>query len=140
MITFSATQNRPIPSGYAKYVGSEDNLQKSVARYLNSNNAFWFHCPNGGLRSGRAGANFLAMGVISGVPDCLILDQLQGFAGMAIELKVGYNKVSPAQLEFLRKLTERNWLTWVSYSLDECIDLINWYYGIQTNAYRKKNE
>jgi hypothetical protein len=120
---------KPNPK-YNKYVGSEDALQKSVAKYLDSIGAFWYHCPNGGSRNGIEAAKLKAMGVKPGVPDCMILDQKHDYSGLAIELKVGYNKPSEHQLAIFDKLVERNWMVVVSWSLDEVIDLIDWYYDI----------
>jgi hypothetical protein len=120
---------KPNPK-YNKYVGSEDALQKSVAKYLDAVNAFWYHCPNGGSRNGIEAAKLKAMGVKPGVPDCMIIDQKHDYSGLAIELKVGYNKPSEHQLAIFDKLVERNWMVVVSWSLDEVIDLIDWYYDI----------
>ncbi len=117
---------------FPKYKGSEDNLQKAVARYLDLVGAFWFHCPNGGSRNGIEAAKLKTMGVKPGIPDCLILDHRHGYNGLAIELKVGYNKPSEQQLEQLDKLVDRNWLVVVSWSLEECISIIDWYYGLQS--------
>jgi hypothetical protein len=114
---------------YPKYRGNEDSFQKSVAKYLNAINAFWFHCPNGGSRHALEAMKLKDMGVKAGIPDCLILDQRNGYSGLAIELKVGYNKPSEQQLAIFDKLVERNWLVVVSWSLDEVIDIIDNYYN-----------
>jgi hypothetical protein len=115
---------------FPKYKGSEDHFQKSVARYLDLIGSFWFHCPNGGSRHGLEAAKLKQMGVKSGIPDCLILDSKHGYAGLAIELKVGYNKPSEHQLAVLDKLVERNWMVVVSWSLEEVVAAVDWYYGI----------
>lgn len=117
------------PKTYKKYQGSEDSLQKSVAKYLNAINAFWFHCPNGGSRHALEALKLKDMGTKAGIPDCLILDQRHGYAGLAIELKVGYNKPSEQQLLIMQQLVERNWMVVVSWSLDEVIDVIDAYYA-----------
>lgn len=117
---------------FPKYQGSEDNLQKAVARYLDLVGAFWFHCPNGGSRNGIEAAKLKAMGVKPGIPDCLILDQRHGYSGLSIELKVGYNKPTENQLEQFDKLVARNWMVVVSWSLEEVIACIDWYYDIQS--------
>ena len=114
---------------YPKYRGNEDAFQKSVAKYLNAINAFWFHCPNGGSRHALEAMKLKDMGVKAGIPDCLILDQRNGYSGLAIELKVGYNKPSEQQLAIFDKLVERNWMVVVSWSLDEVIDIIDNYYN-----------
>jgi len=118
---------KPNPD-FKKYVGSEDNFQKAVARYLDTLGAFWFHCPNGGSRNAIEASKLKGMGVKAGIPDCLILDQRKGYSGMAIELKVGYNKPSYQQLSIFDKLVSANWLVLVSWSLDEVITMIDYYY------------
>lgn len=118
---------KPNPD-FKKYVGSEDNFQKAVARYLDTLGAFWFHCPNGGSRNAIEASKLKGMGVKAGIPDCLILDQRKGYSGMAIELKVGYNKPSEQQLSIFDKLVAANWLVVVSWSLDEVITMIDFYY------------
>jgi hypothetical protein len=118
---------KPNPD-FKKYVGSEDNFQKAVARYLDTIGAFWFHCPNGGSRNAIEASKLKGMGVKAGIPDCLIMDQRKGYSGMAIELKVGYNKPSDQQLSIFDKLVAANWLVIVSWSLDEVITMIDYYY------------
>jgi len=117
---------------FKRYQGSEDSFQKSVAKYLNAINAFWFHCPNGGSRHALEALKLKDMGVKAGIPDCMILDQRHGYSGLAIELKVGYNKPSEHQLAIFDKLVERKWMVIVSWSLDETISLIDNYYSIKT--------
>lgn len=118
---------KPNPD-FKKYVGTEDNFQKAVARYLDTIGAFWFHCPNGGSRNAIEASKLKAMGVKAGIPDCLIMDQRKGYSGMAIELKVGYNKPSEHQLSTFDKLVAANWMVCVSWSLDEVIEMIDFYY------------
>jgi len=119
---------------YKKYQGSEDNFQKAVARYLDTLGAFWFHCPNGGSRNAIEASKLKGMGVKAGIPDCLILDQQRGFVGMAIELKVGYNKPSEQQLSIFDNLVAANWLVLVSWSLDEVIEMIDYYYAYKSKG------
>lgn len=120
-----------IPNGpFAKYKGSEDNLQKSVAKYLDAKGLLWCHAPNGGTRNIIEATKLKAMGTKSGVPDCLIFTRKGGFSGFAIELKVGYNKPSENQVQFMQQLENQGWLIVVSYSLDQCIALIDWYVSL----------
>jgi hypothetical protein len=118
-----------VNGNYKKYVGSEDDFQKRVALYLDYMNSIYFHCPNGGTRYKGEGKKFQQMGVKAGVPDILILDRNQGFQGLAIELKVGTNNLKPTQINWLEKLHKLGWCCWVSWSLDEVLALIDWYYG-----------
>lgn len=115
------------PKKYEKYKGSEENLQKAVARYLDRLGVLWFHSPN----EIRAKPQYLKkrkqLGVKSGVPDVCILEPNKDYNGLFIELKVGYNKTSEAQELFLDKLGVRAYKTLVSYSLDEVIDVVDEY-------------
>lgn len=123
-------QDLPKFSNCQKYIGLEDTFQQRVAFYLDLNReCLFFHTPNGGKRFAGEGKKFQKMGVKAGVPDILILTQRRGYAGLAIELKVGSNTAKDTQKEFLRRLHELNYLTVVSWSLDEVIAIIDWYFG-----------
>lgn len=111
------------------YKGKEDEFQKSVAIYLNSKGATWFHPPNGGTRNIIEATKLKAMGVKAGVPDCLIFNNKRGYRGLALELKVGYNKPSENQIVFMNKLSLEGWKCIVSHSLDEVCDIIDWYFS-----------
>ncbi len=126
---FSEEITENLDGDFKRYKGREDDFQKAVANYLDINKAFWFHCPNGGSRNVIEATKLKAMGVKSGVPDVLIFDQRHDFSGLAIELKVGYNKPSDQQFAIFDELVQRNWMVVVSWSLDEVITLIDWYYG-----------
>jgi len=65
-----------------------------------------------------------AQGMKSGVPDVVILSKppkAPGARGVAIELKVKGGKVSAAQDEFLRRMRNCEWLTYVCYGSSEAI-------------------
>lgn len=124
---------------FPKYKGKEDDFQIKVALYLDLLNAVWFHPANErktrmfvnskGQRYSPEGNKLRAKGVKSGVPDILIMNRCHGFAGLAIELKVGTNNLKASQIEFLTKLNSQGWLCFVSWSLDEVITLLEWYLG-----------
>jgi hypothetical protein len=110
------------------YVGREDEFQKALAIYLKFSGAFWFHSPNGGSRNQIEAAKFKAMGVLPGVPDCMVLDGRHGFVGMAIEIKVKTNKPTENQVAVHKKLIASGWLVAVTWSLDDAIALVDWYF------------
>jgi hypothetical protein len=124
---------------YAAYEGTEDLFQITIARYLNMINALWFHPANErktriatdskGRRFSPEGKKLSMKGVMKGVPDIIILNSRKGYNGMAIELKAKRNKPSPEQIEFLTKMKDAGWFVYVSNSLDEVIDLIDWYFN-----------
>lgn len=119
---------RPELGKFSPYIGTEDNLQKRVATYLDFSEAIWFHSPNGGKRNLLEAVKLKKMGVKSGVPDCLILNQRHGFKGLAIELKVAKNQPTINQMAFMEDLARLGYLCWVSWSLDEVVALIDWYF------------
>ena len=119
---------------FNKYQGSEDSFQISVARFLDNIPALknkWTHIANEGKTDLRrnskgqvyslTGAKNKAKGKKKGLPDVMIFKRNANFIGYAIELKVGYNKPSPEQNEWLKSLENEGWKTLVSYSLDEVI-------------------
>lgn len=117
---------------YQKFIGKEDDFQKSLAKYLDFLGVVWFHSPN----EIRASVQYLrkrkAMGVKSGVPDILILQPNGTFNGLAIELKSGYNKPSETQLEWLDKLEKKcNYKTLWTNSMEEAMQEIDEYLKIK---------
>ena len=112
---------------YTKYPYSEDRLQQAVARLLDSYNLLWMHCPNELKAKPQYLKKRASMGVKSGVPDCLILTPNNKYKGMAIELKVGYNKPTDNQLKWLDDLKKIGYYTLVSYSLEQVIDIVEAY-------------
>lgn len=123
---------------FHKYKGTEDDFQIKVALYLDLINAVWFHPANErrtrtvinskGQRYSPEGNKLQRKGVKSGVPDIMIMNRRHGFAGLAIELKVGSNTLKASQIEFLTKLNSQGWLCFVSWSLDEVVMLLEWYF------------
>ena len=108
---------------------SEDQLQKQVATYLTLKHphVLWFHAPNGGSRNLFEAVKLKAMGVKPGVPDIMILSRKLGYYGLSIELKVGKNKPSDFQKEWLHNLDIIGWKTAVCYTFDEARSIIDDY-------------
>jgi len=76
----------------------EDYLQYKLCDWMRNRDIMHFHVPNGGKRNKREAARFKAMGVKAGVHDLIIL--LSDARVIFIELKVGKNKLQPAQIKF----------------------------------------
>lgn len=123
----------------------EESHQIALADYLDRlkvktkrRRLLWCHVPNGGSRNIIEATKLKRMGVKRGVLDVLIfdpptvLDQKNipiYLSGMAIELKHGKNKPTQYQEMWLTDLIHRDWLTFVSYSIDDSIKLIQKYYS-----------
>lgn len=126
---------------------TEDDLQKSVARYLDMHPKTrdrWWHTPNGGQRHVRVAARLKSHGVKPGIPDCLIIRPFRSMVvdesalgrasskrmnGLGIELKVGKNKPTPSQRKWHKALTGCGWVVKVCYTLDEVMELVEECYG-----------
>lgn len=98
---------------HAALVTTEDQLQKTVAQYLdavsgNGCRFFWFHVPNGGRRNIRVAGKLKSHGVKAGVWDCALISK--GGKHYWIELKKPGRRnqknagLSTAQVDFKEKL------------------------------------
>lgn len=115
------------PKKWAKYVGTEANMQITVATYLNALGVLWMHAPNEIKAKPMYMAKRKAMGVKPGVPDILIFEPRGKHVGLAIELKVGYNLPSEHQQQWFDDLEARGWAVYWSRSLDEVLHIIDNY-------------
>ncbi len=110
----------------------EQDLQIAVAKLLDAvlaSRVVWFHVPNGGYRSKVEAGIFMAMGVKPGVPDLVI-----NWAGpdgplvLAIELKAGAGKATPAQTVMMDRLRGAAWFVSEARSVDEVVALLKRYH------------
>lgn len=98
---------------------SEHDLQRDLFAWIDSMipvcpalaNAF--AVPNGGHRHTAVAAKLKAEGVRAGVPDVILLHPSADgcYHGMAIELKVGRNRVTPSQIKWLARLQSVGYYT-----------------------------
>ena len=100
---------------------TEKHLQRATATLLDTLRLRWCHVPNGGLRNARVGAELKRQGVKRGVPDVLIFVPSGEYVGLAIELKVGRNRLTPEQADWLAGLESAGWATAVCHDIDEVI-------------------
>jgi hypothetical protein len=85
--------------------------------------------PNGGARDVITGSRLKAEGVRRGTPDLMLTWPALGCHGFFAEMKVGSNKPSPEQREFLSHLISAGYRAIVCYSADEAIAEIKRYLG-----------
>lgn len=112
---------------FEKYKGSEKELQIALASYLDHLNILWAHNPMGGTRIKREAVSLKKQGAKKGFPDIAIYEPNKDYHGLYIELKVGRNKPSEHQKRWLSRLKQKGNMVMVSYSLSECIDVVNKY-------------
>jgi hypothetical protein len=83
--------------------------------------------PNGGSRHRLEAANLKRQGLKAGVPDICLAYPSGVYHGLYIELKVGKNKPSDKQKEWLASLRAAGYMTAVCYGFQEAKDMIEKY-------------
>lgn len=91
-----------------------------------------FHIPNGGSRNLLEARNLKKQGVKSGVPDIFLPVPRGTYHGLYIEMKVGHNKPSPSQCEWIEALSELGYAVYVCYGFDEAQKVIVNYLRIRS--------
>jgi hypothetical protein len=121
---------------FEKYLSKEDKLQHSVMNYLSFEypSVYAIHVANEGKRSPFERFKFKYLGGKAGVPDILIFRSNGRKNGLAIELKVGYNKPTDSQKESLEKLRKENWECHWTNDYDKTIEIIDKYLSLPNDT------
>ncbi len=82
------------------------------------------HVPNGGKRDKRTAIGLKRQGVKAGVPDVVLPCARGGYFGLDIELKVGKNKTTDKQNEWIKALRDQNYLVEVCYGWREAAEVL----------------
>tara|TARA_Y100001963_G_scaffold137034_1_gene200322 strand:- start:1252 stop:1587 length:336 start_codon:yes stop_codon:yes gene_type:complete len=109
----------------------EYQLQKAVCKYLDLNNVLYCGSMGGQYQvhmSQRIKAK--KSGYKKGFPDIFIYEPRGSYHGLAIELKVGYNKPTIEQLNWLQKLTDKGYLATTCKGIDEALKTIEGYLAL----------
>lgn len=102
-------------------IPTESQEMQILAGYLDAKGYLWCHPANEGRRSPRAGARLKREGLKRGVPDVLIFAPVQ----IAIELKrVKGGVATPEQTEWLAKLSDSGWKSFLAHGADSAIQFI----------------
>lgn len=101
-------------------------LTKKFAKYL-------FAIEHGEPRSPRIGAKLKRKGVKKGMTDFFLVIPNFKYNGLWIEIKIGRNKMTSAQLEFKEIVEECNYKHICCWSLDELILEVSTYLGYVQN-------
>ena len=114
---------------FDKYLTKEDKLQNSIMNYIKLKypSILAAHIPNEGKRTPFERYKLKYLGVVAGMPDIMIFHKNSKYCGLAIELKVGYNKPTENQLSCLKRLKRANWRAEWSNDLDAVMILIDNY-------------
>tara|TARA_Y100001938_G_C8076020_1_gene426135 strand:+ start:800 stop:1135 length:336 start_codon:yes stop_codon:yes gene_type:complete len=109
----------------------EYQLQKEVCKYLDLNNVLY--CGSmGGQYQAHMSQRIKAKksGYKKGFPDIFIYEPRAGYHGLAIELKVGYNKATKEQLAWIKNLTDKGYVASVCVGIDEALRIIEGYLAL----------
>ena len=106
---------------------SEASEQCAVVEWAEWKGIPIFAIPNGGKRDPKEAAYLKRQGVKAGVPDLFIPVASEDYHGLFIELKIGNNKPTPAQKEWLRRLRSEGYAAYVCYGASNAIACIEAY-------------
>jgi hypothetical protein len=110
--------------------GSEDGHQAALFCWAASEldrypQLQWmFAIPNGGSRHIAEAVKFVGTGTRAGVPDIMLPVSNNKYHGMFIEMKVGKNKTSKVQDEWIDALRANGYYVVICYSWEEARDRI----------------
>ena len=111
---------RNIKEGNVRHI--EDNLQRTIIRYLRLKGIMVFAVPNGGSRNVREAHNLKLSGVLAGVSDLIILMQKRA---VFVELKTDKGRQSEYQKKFQQDVESLGFEYLIWRSLDDCIKFVN---------------
>lgn len=108
----------------------EWELQKALVSFvrLQYPDKFLLTVQSEGKRTPKNAAIAKAMGLTAGIPDLIFAEPSGEWVGLALELKVEKNKLSPVQIAFMKKLQAKKWLVCEIRDLNSGINTINYYF------------
>lgn len=106
---------------------SEAQVQEAIIDYCDFRHWPIFAIPNGGFRNKKEAKNLKRQGVRAGVPDLMLPVSKRGCNGLFIELKVGRNKPTEKQLEWLDTLNANGYKAVVCVGFDKARETLDWY-------------
>lgn len=118
-------------------VKSEHSEQSAVIEWKNWRTAMYpelellYAIPNAGKRSKITGAIMKREGLMAGVPDLCLPVARKGFNALYIEMKVGKNKTTELQRDWIEKLKKHNNRVEICYGSSEAINVISDYLDIK---------
>lgn len=107
----------------------ESQHQKIIFEFANFHPLLkWmFAIPNGGFRNPKEAYNLKLQGVKAGVSDIFLPLPRGGYHGLFIELKVGENKPTKLQNEFINYANQNGYYATVAFGAQNAIDIIESY-------------
>ena len=118
---------------FEKFLNKEDHLHISIAEWLSYQypKLVWIHPPNEGKRSPFEQYLFKRLGAKAGASDMIFFCARAGYHGLALELKVKYDKgknmPTKSQKSFLEDLNRDGYCTAVAWTYEEATGIIDSY-------------
>ena len=109
------------------YTPREEDEQIAFVQWCDMLNIPVIHIPNEGKRSAYMGAKLKRMGLKPGVPDLFVPCAHGGHHGLFIEMKVGNNKPTENQKEWMRLLSAQGYACTVAYSFEDATKTVGAY-------------
>lgn len=106
---------------------TEDEATITVVEYCNLRGVPVAHVPNEGKRSPQQGERLKRMGMSKGFPDLVVPLPRGNYHGLYIEMKVGNNKTTSEQKEWLTNLAKHGYASTACWGVDEAINTISRY-------------
>ena len=106
---------------------NEEQEQAAVVDWCDLHGIPVVHIPNEGKRSAWAGAALKRAGMQPGFPDLFIPLARKGYHGLFVEMKVGKNKPTEKQKEWIKRLSKEGYAACVRYGADAAISTIQAY-------------
>ena len=111
----------------------EDVEQEAVIDYCRLLSIPIIHIPNEGKRSKSYASKLKRMGLAKGFPDLFIPLAKKGAHGLFVELKVGNNKTTEEQREWLSLLRDNGYAAYVCRGFQSAKNCIDEYLKEDTN-------
>ena len=113
---------------------SEAAEQVAVIEWCDANRVPVFHIPNGGKRGKSEAAYLKRQGVRAGVPDLCVPVARGGYHSLYVEMKVGTNKPTQKQAEWIAFLRKQGMCAYVCYGADAAIECIRRYMALRSGV------
>ena len=112
-------------------LGAETIAQIQVCEFLRQKTTLpFYHFPNEGKRSLANASILKRMGMTSGVADLFIPRRMGSYSGLWLELKVGSNKPTLAQTQFLAQMIVEGYMSVCIWEAPAAIEFIKTFYEL----------
>lgn len=111
-------------NNFYRHLGKEDNLTMAVLQLiaLKYRQVFVWHTPNEGRRTAFERFKAKVLGIVSGVSDLILIS---GGKLLALELKIGKNRMTENQKNFQDQILKNGFWVAVAYNVEQADYIIS---------------